>query len=522
MALINSLTSWFLKKRYHQMELFMRFPHDVQNELFFNLISEAEDTEWGINYRYSDIKNIDDFQQRVPISRYEDIEPYVSRLLNGEHNLLWPTETRWFAKSSGTTNAKSKFIPVTIDSLNDCHYKAGKDLLALYLHKNPDSEFLSGKTIGVAGSSKLSDTNDYFIGDLSAILMSNLPLWAHITKSPNLSIALMEDWSKKLELIVENTLNVDIRAISGVPSWMLVILEKVLEVSGKNKIRDVWPNFELVMHGGVSLAPYIKHFEKIMDNNVNYQEVYNASEGFFAIQDSSDSDELLLLLDYGIFYEFIALEDLEKSNPQALTIEQVELGKNYAMVISTNAGLWRYLIGDTVIFTSKIPYRIRISGRTKSYINVAGEELIVDNADFAINHACQNTGAIVNEYTAAPLIDNVNKRITHQWLIEFEKEPSDLLFFTELLDNALKTKNSDYEAKRFQNMVLEKPIVVNLPVNTFYKWLSKNGRLGGQYKVPRLSNKRNIIEELKEVLVVENNVGNVFEIEDYWLNNMIK
>lgn len=495
----------------------MQYPHDVQNELFYNLISEAENTEWGIKYAYSSIKNINDFKARVPISRYEDIEPFVSRLLNGEHNLLWPTETRWFAKSSGTTNAKSKFIPVTVDSLNDCHYKAGKDLLALYLHKNPDAEFLSGKTIGVAGSSKLSDTNDYFIGDLSAILMSNLPLWAHFTKSPNLSIALMDDWSKKLELIVENTINDDIRAISGVPSWMLVILEKVLEVTGKAKVRDVWPNFELVVHGGVSMSPYIKHFEKIMDSRVNYQEVYNASEGFFAIQDSSERDDLLLMLDYGIYYEFIPLEDLEKSNPQALTLEQVELGVNYALLISTNAGLWRYLIGDTIIFTSKMPYRIRISGRTKSFINVAGEEIIVDNADFAIKHACQNTGAIVKEYTAAPLLDNINKRITHQWLIEFEKEPADLMFFTELLDNALKTKNSDYEAKRFQNMVLEAPVIIKMPEDAFIMWLSKTGRLGGQYKVPRLSNNRGIIDELKKVLSADNKLNDVFIAEEKWL-----
>jgi len=499
------------------MELFIQYPFDVQNELFYNLIEEAKDTEWGLQYNYSEIGSVSDFQQRVPISTYEDIEPYIARLLKGEHNLLWPTETRWFAKSSGTTNAKSKFIPVTVDSLNDCHYKAGKDLLALYLNKNPEADFLSGKTIGVAGSSKLSDTNDYFIGDLSAILMSNLPLWAHFTKSPNLSIAIMDDWSKKLDLIVENTIDDDIRAISGVPSWMLVILEKVLEVTGKKKIRDVWPNFELVVHGGVSMAPYAQHFEKIMGSNVNYLEVYNASEGFFAIQDSSTRNDLLLMLDYGIFYEFMPTEELGKSNPVVLTLDQVELGKNYALIISTNAGLWRYMIGDTVVFTSKMPYRIHISGRTKSFINVAGEEIIVDNADFAINHACSSTGAIVKEYTAAPLLDQKNDRITHEWLVEFEKEPNDLLFFTELLDNALKSKNSDYEAKRFHNMVLEMPILVSLPSNSFIKWLSKNGRLGGQYKVPRLANNRKIIGEIKDVLINDFNDNIIEQVELKWL-----
>lgn len=521
MAFINSLTSWFLKKRYHQMELFMQYPHDVQNELFFSLIEEAKDTEWGLQYYYSEIKSVKEFQERVPISTYEDIETYIYRLLQGEHNLLWPTETRWFAKSSGTTNAKSKFIPVTVDSLNECHYKAGKDLLALYLQKNPEADFLSGKTIGVAGSSKLSDTNDYFIGDLSAILMSNLPLWAHFTKSPDLSIAIMDDWTKKLDLIVENTINDDIRAISGVPSWMLVILEKVLEVTNKKNIRDVWPNFELVVHGGVSMAPYARHFEKIMDSNVNYQEVYNASEGFFAIQDSSSRDDLMLMLDYGIFYEFMPIEEIEKSNPSVLTLDQVELGKNYALIISTNAGLWRYMIGDTVVFTSKMPYRIHISGRTKSFINVAGEEIIVDNADFAIKHACASTGAIVKEYTAGPLLDNEKDRITHQWLVEFEKEPNDLLFFTELLDNALKSKNSDYEAKRFHNMILEMPILVSLPSNSFITWLSKNGRLGGQFKVPRLANNRKIIEEIKYVLVNDLNDNIIEEAELKWFKNQI-
>ncbi len=513
MAIINSLTTWFLKKRYHQMELFMHYPHDVQNELLYNLLSEAEDTEWGLQYYYSDIQSVKDFQNRVPISTYEDIEPYITRLLKGEHNLLWPTETRWFAKSSGTTNAKSKFIPVTVDSLNDCHYKAGKDLLALYLHKNPEADFLRGKTIGVAGSSKVSDENDFYIGDLSAILMSNLPLWAYFTKSPNLSIALMDDWSKKLDLIVQNTIDDDIRAISGVPSWMLVILERVLEVSAKSHIRDVWPNFELVVHGGVSLAPYSKHFEKIMDSGVNYQEVYNASEGFFAIQDSSDSNDLLLMLDYGIFYEFMPMDEIGKPNPEVLTLEQVELGKNYALIISTNAGLWRYMIGDTVVFTSRMPYRIHISGRTKSFINIAGEELIVDNADYAISHACSITNAIVKEYTAAPLFDDVNKRITHEWLIEFEKEPSDLLFFTEVLDNALKTKNSDYEAKRFQNIILETPLIVGLPNNTFISWLAKKGKLGGQYKVPRLSNDRKIVDEIKNEL----NISIIDKMEAQWL-----
>ncbi len=500
MALISSVASWLLKKRLHQIDLFIEYPHEVQNELLHRLIYQAQDTEWGIKYKYSEIKSLKEFQKEVPISTYEDIEPFVNRLRQGEHNLLWPSETRWFAKSSGTTNSKSKFIPVTENSLSDCHYKGGKDMLALFLENNPESEFLSGKTIAIAGSARLSEDSSSFVGDLSAILMSNLPLWAQFTKSPNLSITLMDDWSKKVDLIVENTLEEDIRAISGVPSWMLVILEKVLEVSGKSSIKEVWPNFELVVHGGVNFAPYKERFKQIMGQKVNYQEVYNASEGFFAIQDSSKRDDLLLMLDYGIFYEFMPISELGKENPNVIGLSEVELGENYALIISTNAGLWRYMIGDTVVFTSLKPYRIKISGRTKSFINIVGEELIVENAEYAIEHACEGTGAVIEEYTAAPLVLNDGRIILHEWLIEFKKEPENLNFFSELLDNMLKARNSDYEAKRFQSMVLGFPLVHNVPKGTFLKWLQAQGKLGGQFKVPRLANNTKITEELKKLI----------------------
>jgi len=503
MALISSIAAWFLKKRYHQIELFLEYPINVQNELFGDLILRAKDTTWGNQFNYGKINSLADFQKQVPISTYEDFSPYIDRVRRGEHNLLWPTETRWFAKSSGTTDSKSKFIPVTDDSLNECHYKGGKDMLALYLNKNPESEFLSGKTIGVAGSASISDSNQEFVGDLSAILMSNLPLWAYFTKSPDLSITLMDDWARKVDLIVDNTLDVDIRAISGVPSWMLVILNKVIEKSGKSTIQEVWPNFELIVHGGVNFTPYIDRFKSILDPSTNYQEVYNASEGFFAIQDSSAHDDLLLMLDYGIYYEFIPMSEFGKSNPIVLSLADVELGKNYALVISTNAGLWRYLIGDTVVFTSLTPYRIKISGRTKSFINSVGEELIVENAENAIYHACQKTGAQIEEYTVAPLFLSNGKSIIHEWFIEFNKEPNDLNFFSEVLDNTIKSLNSDYEAKRYRNMVLECPIMHSVPKNTFIKWLQSKGKLGGQNKVPRLSNNRDFVNELKEI--IENN-----------------
>jgi len=500
MPIISSIAGWFLRKRYHQIALFMDYPFEVQNEVFENLLRRAEDTEWGSKYGYSEINSLKTYQERVPISTYEDIAPYVDRLLKGEHNLLWPSETRWFAKSSGTTNAKSKFIPVTEDSLNDCHYKGGKDMFALYLHKNPDSEFLNGKNIAVAGSSRLAEGNGYYVGDLSAILMSNLPLWAQFTNTPNMQISLMSDWSKKVDMIVENTLQEDIRAISGVPSWMLVILQRALEVSGKRYIHEIWPQFELIIHGGVSFAPYAERFKQILSPKVNYQEVYNASEGFMAIQDSGDSADLLLMLDYGIFYEFIPMTEFGKDKPQVVGLEGVELGVNYAIIISTNAGLWRYMIGDTVIFTNLKPYRIRISGRTKSFINVVGEELIVDNAEQALQQACNKTGAVVEEFHVAPLVANSNNKTCHQWVIEFVKEPADLGFFAEVLDNALKAINSDYEAKRFHNIVLDQIQLHTARQGTFLRWLQSKGKLGGQNKVPRLSPERKVMEELLQIM----------------------
>ena len=500
MALISSIASWFLQKRYHQIELFLEYPINVQNEVLWGLLEKGKTTKWGRQHDFAKVKSLSDFQKSTPITCYEDLLPFINRVKDGEQNLLWPTETRWFAKSSGTTSTKSKFIPVTEDSLEDCHYKGGKDMLALYLHKNPESEFLSGKTIAVAGSAELNNETGHYIGDLSAILMKNLPLWAHFSKSPNLSIGIMDDWSKKVDLIVENTIAEDVRAISGVPSWMLVILERALEISGKNHINEIWPNFELIIHGGVSFIPYKERFAKILNSQTNYQEVYNASEGFFAIQDSSRHDDLLLMLDYGIFYEFMPMTEYGKDQPNVIGLQDVVMGKNYAIIITTNAGLWRYMIGDTVVFTSLTPYRIKISGRTKSFINSAGEELIVDNAEVAIQHACKITGAVIKEYSAGPLFFDKGSKIAHEWFIEFDKQPADIGFFTELMDNALKVENSDYEAKRFQDMVLAKPIVHIVPKNTFILWLANKGKLGGQNKVPRLSNNRVIINEITKII----------------------
>ena len=498
MEIINKVAVWFLKKRIHQIKLFLDYPLDVQEELFQDLIHQAKDTIWGQLYDYQSIKTYSDFKARLPFSEYEDLKQYIERVRDGEEDVLWPGKVRWFAKSSGTTSDKSKFIPVTDESLTDCHYKGGKDMLALYYNNYPNSEVLNGKSIGVAGSSKpdLNTNRDGFVGDLSAILMNNLPIWAHITKTPQLSVVLMEDWDKKVELIANHTIEEDVRVISGVPSWMLVILHKVIAVTGKRYIDDVWPNFELIVHGGVNFSPYVRQFQSLFRKPINYLEVYNASEGFFAVQDSSERDDMLLMLDYGIFYEFIPIDDYYSDDPNAYSLSQVEIGKVYAMVISTNAGLWRYLIGDTIVFTSLKPFRIKITGRVKSFINVVGEELIVDNADRALASSCEHTKAILKEYTAAPVFSIDGNPIGHEWLLEFETEPADIEYFTNVLDNALKANNSDYEAKRYNDMVLKKPKVIVLKKGSFLKWLSWKGKLGGQNKVLRLSNNRIIIDEI--------------------------
>ena len=500
MALIASALNWLLKKRIHQIELFMKYPHEVQEEWFKKLIGTAKDTEWGKKYEYNSVQSVKTFTERVPISTYEDLKPTIDRLRAGEQNLLWPEEVKWFAKSSGTTAGKSKFIPVTESALTDCHYKGGKDMLSMYFKLYPESELFTGKGLAMGGSGSIKEVSNasYYEGDLSAIIMNNLPFWAQFVRTPSLPIALMDEWESKLELMAESTIDHDVTNLSGVPSWMLVLLKKILVKSGKKSIDEVWPNLEVFFHGGVNFEPYRELYKQmIRSDKMTYFNTYSASEGFFGIQNSKENDDLLLMLDYGIYYEFVSYDDLDKKNPVTIQLHEVELGKNYAMVITTNAGLWRYQIGDTVIFTSTDPYTIRITGRTMNFINVVGEELIIDNAEKALAIACEKTGAILTEYTAAPKFDN--DEIAHQWLIEFEKQPDNFDFFNEAFDNALKSLNSDYEAKRYHSIVLKPPIINKLPRNTFYKWMKKRDKLGGQHKVPRLSNDRRYVDEILSI-----------------------
>ena len=499
-TIVNSIISWFLKKRKHQMELFLKYPNDVQTELLFRLLHKAENTEIGKNYQFSNLKSYEQFNKTVPIQQYESIEPLIEKTRKGEQNVFWPTTIKWFAKSSGTTNSKSKFIPVSDEALEDCHFKAGKDMLCLYFNNNEEALLFTGKGLRLGGSSAVYEDNNSYFGDLSAIIIENMPFWADFSSAPKQEIALMDEWESKMKAIVDETIEEDITSLVGVPSWMLVLLNKVLERTGKNNILEVWPNLEVYFHGGVNFNPYREQFKKLIPKkDFKYYETYNASEGFFAIQDLNNSLDLLLMLDYGIFYEFIPMNEYNGEDSIAIPLEQVKLEENYALVITTNGGLWRYLIGDTVKFTSLKPYRIRITGRTKHFINVFGEELIIENVEEALNQACLKTNAEVSEYTVAPIFMVDKKNGGHEWAIEFKKQPKNINYFVELLDNALKAINSDYEAKRYNNMSLALPKVNILATGTFYNWLKEKGKLGGQHKVPRLSNSRKCLEEILKV-----------------------
>lgn len=495
---VNALFSFLMKKRLQQIELFRDNPHEAQLEVFHKLIEAARYTEWGKRYDYGSINTPEQFRDRVPLQDYTDVKPWVDRMRAGEQNLLWPTDIRWFAKSSGTTNAKSKFIPVSREALEECHYKGGKDLIALHYGMNPQSKLYYGMSMVVGGSSAMEPLRaDAYTGDLSAIIIRNLPIWVEVRRTPVIETALMENWEEKVERMARETMREDVRSIAGVPSWTMVVLKRVLELTGKANMLEVWPNLELFMHGGVSFRPYRDQYRHLFPSpKVNYLECYNASEGFFGITDRHASDELLLMLDYGIFFEFIPIEDMDREQPPTKLLHEVETGREYAPVISTNAGLWRYMPGDTVRFTSTMPYRIHVSGRTRSFINAFGEELIVENADRGIQAACMATGAVLHEYTAGPVYMDAEARGCHEWAIEFEEAPKDMERFTDVLDETMRSLNSDYDAKRSTGMVLKRPLVHALPHGTFHRWMKDRGKLGGQNKVPRLCNDRVFLDQL--------------------------
>lgn len=495
--LVNSIASWFLKKRFHQIELFLKYPDEVQYELLFSLLNFAKNTEVGKTYGFDSIRSYKTFTERVPIRNYEACQDLIERSRKGENNVFWPTPIKWFAKSSGTTKSKSKFIPVSPESLEECHYAASKDLLCMYLNNNENSQLFTGKSLRLGGSKELYKENGTIFGDLSAILIDNMPFWAEFSSTPSNKVSLMSDWEHKMQAIVNETIHENVTSLAGVPSWMLVLLIEVLSTTEKTSLVDIWPNLEVYFHGGVSFTPYVDQFKKIIPkSDFKYYEIYNASEGFFAIQDQNGSNELLLMLDYGIFYEFIPMNVYGADEEYAIPLNEVELDKNYAIIITTNAGLWRYKVGDTVRFTSLKPYRIKITGRTKHHINVFGEELIIENAETALKQVCKHTQTEIVDFTAAPIFMEGTEKGGHEWLIEFQSPPADLDNFVELFDDALKELNSDYEAKRFNDITLKKPKVHIAREKLFYDWLKDNNKLGGQHKIPRLSNSRNYLEGL--------------------------
>lgn len=497
MKLLSPAISTLARLRSWRIEAWINHPVSAQREVLQDLVTSAQYTEIGRRYEFSKLFSTRAFKKALPIHEYDDLKPYIERIMAGEQHLLWNTPINWFAKSSGTTSDKSKFIPVSQESLEDGHFKAAKDVLSLYYMFNPESDLLTGKGLVIGGSHSISSINDQaHFGDLSAVLMQNTPFWGNWIRTPELKIALMDEWEQKIEKLAENTINENVTSVSGVPTWTLVLFQRILELTGKKNIKEVWPSLELYMHGGVAFHPYKDQFKRLIGDDIHYMEMYNASEGFFAAQDIPGSDGMLLFLDHGIFYEFMPLEEYGKAEPRTIGLKDVEIGQHYAPVISTNGGLWRYLIGDTIQFTNLEPFRIKVSGRLKLFINAFGEELIIDNAERAISTACEITQAVVKDYTAGPVYFSEEGNGAHEWLIEFEKAPVDIQDFTNILDAQLKTLNSDYEAKRYKDIALRQPMVRVMPQGQFNQWLKQKNKLGGQHKVPRLSNDRIIIEEI--------------------------
>lgn len=502
MDILTKTLSLFFRSRLKEIDLFAADADRIQHKQLKSLLSTAANTEWGRMYDYKTISSYRAFKERVPLQTYEEIKPFVNRMINGEKNILWPSVVRWYAKSSGTTNDRSKFLPVTNDILKDCHYKGGFDSVALYLRNNPQSRFFSGKGLILGGSHSPSPLNHAsHCGDLSAVLLQNLNPLINLIRVPSKDIILMDEWEAKIKAIVEHTYNAHVNNLSGVPSWMLVLIKAVLAKTGKQSLTEVWPDLEVFFHGGISFEPYREQYKALIPSDkMHYVETYNASEGFFGIQNDLHDNSMLLMLDYGIFYEFIPVNELDNENPTALSLEEIETGKNYAIVITTSGGLWRYLIGDTVRFTSIRPYKFIISGRTKHYINAFGEELMIDNADKALAQTCKETGAVVKEYTVAPLFLLEKAKGRHQWFIEFEKQPTVAVGeFASRLDKHLKELNSDYDAKRYKEISLMEPEVILAGSGVFYQWLKEKGKLGGQHKIPRLNNDRIHIEELMSI-----------------------
>ena len=493
----NSILSTLIKQRIKKINRVKENPLESQNKVLQTLIKKAEKTVFGIEHKFDKISNYENFKNLVPSRKYEELYPYIEQIRQGYENILWPGKTKMFAKSSGTTNAKSKFIPLTNNTLYNCHFKGGKDMIAIYLSNNPESKVFNGKGIMLAGSKEFN--SNVSEGDLSALLLEKFPYWVNSHRLPDMQTALMKDWNEKMNNITNQSIKKNITNLTGVPSWMLFLLKNVIKKTGANNISEVWPNLELYFHGGINFMPYKKQFNSLIPSlKMNYLEIYNASEGFFAIQDRKNANDMLLMLDYEIFYEFITRKNFEKENKEYIKIDDVKTNVDYVMIISTSSGLWRYQIGDIIQFTSTNPHRIIIKGRTKNCINVFGEELMIHNSDQAIYEASLETNAKIVEYTIAPIFMNQSSG-AHEWAIEFEKPPNEKNKFIEILDKKLKSINSDYDAKRSNNLIIDVPQIYDVKKGVFLKWLENKNKLGGQNKIQRLSETRIFIEEIKKL-----------------------
>jgi phenylacetate-coenzyme A ligase PaaK-like adenylate-forming protein len=502
MGIIDSIGNLVMKSRIEDLENSINNPHETQQRVLQQLLETTKNTYYGRKFHFKNIHNYRQFVEQVPLNNYEDLHPYIELILKGETNVLWPTPIKWFAKSSGTTGATSKMIPVSTEGLEQCHYQGGRDMLALYIHNYPDARLFSGKNLSIGGSQegKQSSNNSHYIANISAIVMKNLPFWAQFGRTPGLEVTMMNNWEEKIKKIAEITSHQRVTSLAGSPMWMLLLLQHIIKEKNITYIQDVWPDLEVFFHGSVSFAPYRPLFEELdKDKSLRYLEIFNATEGFFALQDQKDDPSLLLMLNYGIFYEFIPEKEFLSENPKVIPLSEVELGKNYSMVISTNSGLWRYKIGDTIKFTSTSPYRFTISGRTKHCINVFGEDLFAEHAEKAISQACRETGAILRDFTAAPYFYDRRKKGYHEWIIEFVRSPANMENFTDVLDRELGRYNDDYASKRKNDIAIERPVVREMPEGTFYEWLKRKNKLGGQHKVPRLSNSREFVEELLNI-----------------------
>lgn len=498
-SLFNTFYSWYLRSRFDQIHQVLENPEETQQRTLSQLLQKMRYTAWGKHYELNSIQHIGQLKERIPVQNYEQIKPWIDRMMKGEQQVLWPGEIRWFAKSSGTTSDKSKFIPVSFESLEECHLRAARDILTVYCQSNPETRIFSGKGLVMGGSHQVNNMSpNIFYGDLSAVLMQNLPFWVHFIRTPDLSIALLSDWEEKIEKMARQTMQEDVTSISGVPTWTLVLIERLFELSGKKDLKDIWPNLELYIHGGVSFTPYRERFQQLFPHSggIHFLETYNASEGFFGVQMDPHSPHLSLMMDYGIYYEFMPMSEYGKEFPGTLTLSEVKTGENYALVITTNSGLCRYLVGDTIRFQTLKPYTFTISGRTKHFINAFGEEVIIENAEAALAQACLQTGAVIRDYTAAPIYFSEQRQPGHEWAIEFDKAPEQLSTFIQVLDLTLQKVNSDYEAKRFKDMAMQLPTVHAVKSGTFHEWLKRKGKLGGQHKVPRLCNDRHLMDEL--------------------------